>query len=208
MGCIVNRLRRKLCCALTASILLPITNVKSKEGKLAEPYYDPALLEKWMHGWMSITKAVSGALHMGRFADRMYYLTKTISWKPGKQKNLPAVTVPTGFVTDLASVPRIFWTIFPPDGQYTYPAILHDYLYWSQHTSREEADLILMEAMKEFDVGSVSSEVIYAAVRVGGGRGWDSNNKLKSQGEKRILKRFPKDPKIKWKDWKIRPEVY
>ncbi|MDI5166053.1 DUF1353 domain-containing protein, partial [Salmonella enterica subsp. enterica serovar Montevideo] len=33
------------------------------------------------------------------------------------------IEVPVGFVTDLATVPRIFWSLLPPDGEYAKAAI-------------------------------------------------------------------------------------
>lgn len=47
------------------------------------------------------------------------------------------INVPKGLVTDLASVPRIFWNIIPPNGPYTKPAILHDYLCNMNTLTRE-----------------------------------------------------------------------
>lgn len=38
------------------------------------------------------------------------------------------VTVPRGFLTDGASVPRLFWKLIPPWGGYGQAAVLHDYL--------------------------------------------------------------------------------
>jgi len=38
-------------------------------------------------------------------------------------------TVPAGFSTDLASVPRLLWWLIPPFGMYERAAIIHDYLY-------------------------------------------------------------------------------
>lgn len=37
-------------------------------------------------------------------------------------------SVPLGFITDLASVPRVLWALLPPHGRYAKAAILHDYL--------------------------------------------------------------------------------
>ena len=37
---------------------------------------------------------------------------------------------------------------------------------------------------------------------------WRSNAKLKAEGEKRILKQFPDDPRTRWADWKKRPDVF
>jgi hypothetical protein len=42
------------------------------------------------------------------------------------------VTVPAGFVTDFASIPRPFWSILPTWGKYGPPAVVHDFLYWDQ----------------------------------------------------------------------------
>lgn len=38
------------------------------------------------------------------------------------------IKVPVGFSTDLASVPRLLWSIFPPLGKYSKAAVIHDYL--------------------------------------------------------------------------------
>ena len=39
------------------------------------------------------------------------------------------VQVPKGFVTDGASIPRIFWVYLPRHGKYTKAAVVHDFLY-------------------------------------------------------------------------------
>ena len=48
--------------------------------------------------------------------------------------------MPTGFVTDFASIPPIFYSVLRPDGEYAYAAVIHDYLYWTQTRPREDAD--------------------------------------------------------------------
>ena len=97
--------------------------------------------------------------------------------------------VPRGFVTDLASVPRLFWAAFPPCGQYTTAAVLHDYLYWvqSNECDRECADEILLIAMAEADVDLVSRNAIYTAVRAGGSSSWNENARLKESGIIRVI---------------------
>ena len=40
-----------------------------------------------------------------------------------------AIRVPVGFVTDFASIPRVFWDWIPPTGAYGKAAVVHDYLY-------------------------------------------------------------------------------
>jgi hypothetical protein len=163
-----------------------------------------------MDEWMSEKKAAGGVLHVSRFADPVYFLISEIGWTPNPDQanEFVSVRVPAGFVTDFASIPRAFWSVSRPDGLYTYPAIVHDYLYWEQTTSREVADQILRFGMEDFKVDPVTIRTIYASVRVGGGFAWESNQRLKAAGEKRILRRFPENPTVRWLQWKADPGVF
>jgi hypothetical protein len=170
---------------------------------------DPAAIAAWMDAWMSDQKATKGNLNLARFVEPIYYLLKPTVWLPDKgQEQLKPVNVPIGFVTDFASIPRIFWSILPPDGKYTHPAIMHDFLYWTQTGPREDADQILKIMMEDFSVGAATVSAIYSAVRTFGGFAWDANAKLKAGGERRTLKVFPEDPLTTWAEWKKRPEVF
>lgn len=84
--------------------------------------------------------------------------------------NFKRVQVPVGFKTDLASVPRIFWNVFPPDrASYMYPAILHDYLYESDLLkSRKKADDVFYYALINQGVSKKSAFTMYAMVRLFG----------------------------------------
>lgn len=171
-----------------------------------EPYSDPEAADKWLLPLLHAPGAVAGALHMGRFRDRIYYLDKPIQWKPGPGQSGPSVTVPAGFVTDLASIPRIFWSRLPTDGVYTFPAIVHDYMYWTQTHPRDVADEVFRQGMDDMKVPAVDAWAIHAAVRLGGGSAWDSNARLKVAGERRLLVKFPDDPTTTWADWKKRSD--
>lgn len=190
---------------IITSHLFPSSGLANSEKFAA----DPKTIELWMDQWITPNKKLDGALFVGRFADPMYFLTKSITWTPNAgQEAFKSVTVPVGFVTDFASIPRIFWSALRPDGTYTYPAIVHDYLYWMQERPKDDADQILKFGMEDLSVDSVSSIAIYNGVHFFGGSAWDSNKKLKSQGEKRILKRFPEDPTTTWEKWKKQPDVF
>ena len=176
-----------------------------------EPYSDPEAADRWLAPWLYAPGAVSSALHMGRFADRMYYLDKPITWSPGPgQSGAPEVTVPKGFVTDLASIPRVFWSVLPTDGVYTFPAIVHDYLYWTQNPAipRETADLIFKYGMEDLRVDGVSVFAIYNAVRLRGGGPWKQNATKRIAGERRILVKFPEKPTTTWIEWQREPGVF
>jgi hypothetical protein len=167
------------------------------------------VIEAWMNEWMKRDKDVVGALHLSRFADPIYFLLKPITWKPNPdQTGYQAVSVPVGFVTDFASIPRPFWSIFPPDGLYTYPAIVHDYLYWTQNTSKDVADKIFQFGMADLGVSPATIAILYTAVNLAGNAAWNENARLKASGEKRILKVFPDDPRTRWEAWKKTSEHF
>lgn len=79
------------------------------------------------------------------------------------------VTVSQGFVTDLASTPRLLWNLVPPFGRYTAGAVVHDYLYQVHQGSRRHADAVFNAAMMELNVLPIKRVVMYRAVRLFGG---------------------------------------
>jgi hypothetical protein len=137
-----------------------------------------------------------------------YYIDGTMLWKPNPGQNGAPVILPKWFVTDLASVPSGLWSIYPPTGRYAYAAIVHDYLYWFQDRSREDADHILAAAMADAKVPSATINTFYVALRAAGKIAWESNKKARESGEKRVLAKVPDDPLISWADWRSRPGVF
>jgi hypothetical protein len=195
--------RRQILGAAGSFAFLRSTHSLSQEKAPSEKYSDPSAADEWVQAWMQSTRDVAGAFRIGRFADGMYFTTHVMGWRPSKeQMTLRNIIVPIGFVTDFASIPRVFWSILPKDGPYAFAAVIHDHLYWEQSESREAADLTFRYAMEDFKVDSVSVNLIYAAVRLGGGSAWEENAALKKKGERRVLVRFPTSPLIEWKAWK------
>ena len=96
----------------------------------------------------------------------------TMTWSENGARR--EITVPAGFETDYASVPRFFWRIVPPGGRYADAAVIHDYLYKKKIGTRKEADRIFMLAMKGVGVGLRQRALMYRAVRMFGARGWGS----------------------------------
>jgi hypothetical protein len=87
-----------------------------------------------------------------------------------------SIKVPKGFVTDFASIPQPLWSIgLSPQGRYSKAAIIHDYLYWTQDCTKDQADNILMIAMQESGVSSTKAREIYAGVHLAGNPSWQSN---------------------------------
>ena len=74
------------------------------------------------------------------------------------------IVVPAGFVTDLASIPRIFRSIIPQNGKHRLAAIVHDYLCRQKDFHRLLADSIFLEAMKLLGVNRIRRRIMYWAV--------------------------------------------
>ena len=89
--------------------------------------------------------------------------------------NNKEIQVPSGFITDLAQIPRVLWILYAPFGKYSKAAVVHDYLYRNQKTSRKEADDIFYEAMKFDGVATGSRHLIYRFVRMFGWFAWNKN---------------------------------
>lgn len=97
------------------------------------------------------------------------------------------IEVPRGFVTDFASIPYGITAFFLPTGQYSRAAVIHDYLYWTQRCSRDQADRIFLLAMIESDVPYRTRATIYRTVRAGGESSWIANQKERQAGQPRII---------------------
>ena len=116
-------------------------------------------------------------------------LLQSLEYRVGSDDSNELITVPSGFKTDFASIPLGLYNLFPPMGLWARPAIVHDFLYATQGTgafrlrrwinrpvdyTRKEADGIFKEAMTVVGVPTWRREVMYRAVRLGGGKGWGS----------------------------------
>ena len=165
---------------------------------------------EWMAKILVSAKASDSPLYLGRFREEIYFLLKPITWKPNADQasKFQPVEVPMGFVTDLASIPPILFSLLRPDGVYAYAAIIHDYLYWTQERPREQADEILKRSMEDFSVDSATILAIYQAVRLKGGSAWASNAKLRTAGEKREIAKFPPNARTSWAEWKKNPNSF
>ena len=90
---------------------------------------------------------------------------------------LETIYVPTGFVTDLASIPRLFWNILPPFGRYTEAAIVHDWIYRNHTFSRMVCDVLFFEMMVALNTPTVTRWIIYLAVRCFGWSAWNNEKR-------------------------------
>ena len=99
---------------------------------------------------------------------KYWKVVEDFKYRTAIQGILVSVTVPSGFITDFASTPRILWPIFPPWDKYGKAAILHDYLYKYRVFERKLCDDIFYEAMKELKVPKWKRTLMFYAVRIFG----------------------------------------
>jgi len=165
--------------------------------------------QSWMHELMKGGNALSGTVNLTKFKDPVYIVLRELNWLPNNpESGVYELAVPKGFVTDLASIPPIFYSVLPPDDKYAHAAVVHDYLYWSQRRSRKEADRIFLSAMEDLEVNKAVRLLIYRAVRWGGESSWKQYKKNKEDGSQRVLRKFPQDSTMTWKMWMEKPGVF
>ncbi len=99
------------------------------------------------------------------------------------------ISIYKGFITDFASVPRIFWAIFPPYGpHYGKAAVLHDALYEAEIFNRKKCDCIFLEAMKILGANIIMRNVIYSSVRCFGRCEWNKHTKESIEKARKVVK--------------------
>lgn len=78
------------------------------------------------------------------------------------------LTVPPGFETDFASVPRLP-VVFDLVGAYGHAAaVLHDWLYRTCLLPREEADQVFFNALRSSGIARWRAWLMWGGVRIGG----------------------------------------
>lgn len=82
------------------------------------------------------------------------------------------IHIPADFHTDLATVPRLFWALIPPQGAYEKSAVLHDFgcVELAAGTcllSSRDVDGLFRRVMREAGVGLVTRWLMWSGVRWG-----------------------------------------
>jgi len=78
------------------------------------------------------------------------------------------ITVPKGFKTDFASIPRFLHSIISPNGKWILASILHDYLYdngYKMYISRKQSDKIFYDAMIDSHTARITANIMWFCVR-------------------------------------------
>ncbi len=112
-------------------------------------------------------------------------LLEDFDYHVGSEESNDVITVTAGFMTDFASVPRLFWRLFPPLGRYAKASVVHDWGYVVQDRTRAEYDWIFFEAMGVLGVALWQRLILYVAVRLFAGSYWERCGEIKSDYESR-----------------------
>jgi hypothetical protein len=86
-----------------------------------------------------------------------------------------SITVPAGFITDGASIPRPLWWLLPTWGRYSRAAVIHDYLCTlvrrgkahPQAPTRKAADAVFYDALVVCGVSRLVRWAMWIGVRIG-----------------------------------------
>jgi hypothetical protein len=111
-------------------------------------------------GWAKFVEIPALDLHGSsdwRIDERDRLVYRSAYWRE-------LIIVPPGFVTDLASIPRIFRALIPQNGKHRLAAIVHDYLCREKVLDRRLADWIFLEAMEVLEVNWLQRRIMYYAV--------------------------------------------
>lgn len=90
------------------------------------------------------------------------------------------IHIPSGFIWDLSSVPRLLWGLLPPDGDFELASLIHDYLYITKIKSRKFADDEMLKWSKatagtdnKWSIRNFDNQLRYIAVRLFGWAVWN-----------------------------------
>tara|TARA_R100000951_G_scaffold90032_1_gene78149 strand:- start:4201 stop:4578 length:378 start_codon:yes stop_codon:yes gene_type:complete len=120
---------------------------------------------------------LTAAVHTKTVKNGLFELTRSLRYFSVEQDRW--IEVPVGFQTDFASIPRIARVLINRNGKSRAPAVIHDYAYKSHTVSREKADALFLEAMKETKVNVIIRSIMYGAVRAAGWLYYNKNAAIK-----------------------------
>ena len=113
---------------------------------------------------------------------RRWKVMKEFVYHVGDKQSTEVIKVPRGFITDFASIPRLFWTVIGhPTGRYGKAAVVHDFTYAKALYKRKRCDEIFAEAMRVLRIGWLKRIVMYQAVRRFGWIGWNMHRRKEKE---------------------------
>jgi hypothetical protein len=91
------------------------------------------------------------------------------------------ITVPAGFITDFASVPRIPVAFLLTADAGHAAAVIHDWAYTTHFVSRAKSDALFREALRSSGEPAWRVWLMWLGVRIGGSRPYESAGQRQSE---------------------------
>jgi hypothetical protein len=100
------------------------------------------------------------------------------------------LVIKKGFIFDGVSIPRICWRVVghPFETPLLLAALPHDILYATETFTQSECDWIFIELMEELKINWVKRNLVYSAVRMGGGFVWRKHTKKSIENAKAYIR--------------------
>jgi hypothetical protein len=89
-------------------------------------------------------------------------------WRVEEPFVTPYVTVPPGFYSDGASIPRFFWSMTDPAGELFEAALAHDFMYSRAIKTKADADKTFKMIALDFGVKPWKANLAYLFVKLFG----------------------------------------
>ena len=121
-------------------------------------------------------------LTITQIGPQLWQTAEAFDYYVGYENSNDKITVPKGFITDLASVPPPASMLIPKSGLYNQAAVLHDFLYNTQTRTRLASDRIFLEAMKVLGVNLFKRLIMYRAVRTFSWIPWNRHSRRIKNG--------------------------
>lgn len=116
----------------------------------------------------SFTKPFNVLVHNVPLKQKPFEVAEEFEFYSKEKKGL-TVTVPVGYRSNFASVPRMFWNYLPPVGRYSKACVVHDWLIDSKESNDltiREINEIFFECMSVLKVNVIFKYVMYGAVEL------------------------------------------
>jgi hypothetical protein len=102
-------------------------------------------------------------------APSFFVSTSNDDWavdRPGLYQYYDQVLeMPTGFITNFASIPKALRWLIPVNGKHRLAAVLHDYMYSMKIDDRDSCDLAFLEEMERQNVRYTKRQAMFMIVQ-------------------------------------------
>jgi len=122
-------------------------------------------------------------LQVEPLGGKYWRLTEGFEYHVGSYPSDEIITVPKGFVTDFASIPKVFHPIIKPVGRHGKAAVIHDYCYYTACYSRLKSDKIFLEGMEVLDVEVWKRQAMFHSVVCFGWWAWYKHRRREAQNK-------------------------